>query len=127
MNPRERIERMVYAAVGAGESWFESATELLSDSEKRQKRVETFVKRGKKRVTALEKELQQRRKELRERLESRLSTERFEEVVEQARQAVEPLIERLPEGLRERVPQPAAKKEASSKQAEEGNEAKAAS
>jgi nucleosome binding factor SPN SPT16 subunit len=97
---KETLEKIFYAAVGAGDSWVESASELLSDSEKRQKRIETLAKRGKKRLTTLEKNIEKRRDRIRKEIESRVSQERLEEFVAQARDAVEPLIERIPASAR---------------------------
>ena len=125
MGPKERLERLFYAVVGAGDSWIEDASQLLSDAEKRQKRVEALVKRGKKRVSALEKDIRQRRSEIRERVGSRIGPERFDEVVEQAREVFEPVIERLPSRIRDRVPATARKRGAGSKQSEVAEEAKA--
>lgn len=125
MGPRERLERLFYAVVGAGDSWIEDAGQLLSNAEKRQKRVETLVKRGKKRVSALEKDIRQRRSEIRERVSSRIGSERFDEVVEQAREVFEPVIERLPSTLRDRVPSATRKRGSASKQSEVTDEAKA--
>lgn len=91
---RETLEKIFYAAVGAGDSWVERAQELV-DSEKREKRIETLAKRGKKRVTTLEKNIERRRKQIRKEIEARVSPERLEELVGQAREAIEPLVGRI--------------------------------
>ena len=92
---RERFEKIVYAAIGAGDSWVETASELISDPDKREKRLETLAKRGKKRFSSLEKNVEKRRQKIRKEIENRLSQERLEKIVGQAREALEPIAERL--------------------------------
>ncbi|MER3522043.1 MAG: hypothetical protein C4317_07690, partial [Acidimicrobiia bacterium] len=72
---RERFEKIVYAAIGAGDSWVETASELISDPDKREKRLETLAKRGKKRFSSLEKNVEKRRQKIRKEIENRLSQE----------------------------------------------------
>lgn len=97
---RQRLEQIFYAAVGAGDSWVEKASELVSDSEKRQKRIETLARRGRKRVSTLEKNIDKRRKQIRKEIEERIPQGRLEELVGQAREAIEPLVERIPVSAR---------------------------
>ncbi len=94
--PRERLQKLIYAAVGAGESWVETAQELVSDAEKREKRIETLAKKGKKRVSALEKRFEERRKRIRSEIEERIPQERIDQLLDQAREALEPIVSRIP-------------------------------
>ncbi len=105
---RETLEKLFYAAIGAGDSWVERAQELVGDPEKREKRIDTLAKRGKKRVSSLEKRIEKRRKEIRKEIEERFSQERLDELVGQAREVIEPLVGRLPVRARAASPDGAA-------------------